>query len=455
MYEKFKRQLTALCSGLPRSLLVALSGGSDSVALLTLCVRLRAEEGTDLHALHFDHRIRGEEAKRDARFCQELCFRQNVAFHLAEADVPRLAKDKGQGIEECGRNCRYEALEKVRVEEKIDYILTAHNADDLLETVLFRIARGTGLKGLCGIPQKNGVVLRPMLPFTKAEIENFCLENRLSYVTDSSNADKSYHRNRIRAEAMPALRAVRADASVHALTLCEGLHEDEEFISSMLPQGRLDSSALRTLHPALLKRYIVREYGNYLCKTEKTATLEAVHMTALRDLVGRARLGASGSVPGTVQATLTAEGLVCSEDKAEKQDYVLPLLPGENPIPGVGYSIFLGNHEKFIEFSSKKEKIHNLFIHVAGKNGTIKEPFYMRSRRPGDRLYFGGMTREISKLVARQTADPQCRRQYPLVCDEAGILWLPGYPQREDGGEKPPVIKDENAMYLWIGEKTS
>ncbi len=453
MYEKFKRQLTALCGELPRSLLVALSGGSDSVALLSLCVRLRAEEGTSVHALHFDHHIRGEEAERDAQFCQELCLGQNVVFHLAEADVPRLAKEKGQGLEECGRNCRYAALEKVRAEEKIDCILTAHNADDLLETVLFRIARGTGLKGLCGIPQKNGAVLRPMLSFTKAEIENFCRENGSSYVTDSSNSDKSYHRNRIRAEAMPALRAVRTDASEHALTLCTSLCEDEEFIALMLPQGRLGSVALKSLHPALLKRYIVREYEDYLRRIGKNATLEAVHMAALRDLIERERLGASCSLPGTIKATLTANGLVFSEDKVKKQDYFLPILQGENPIPGVEYSIFLDRHEKFIEFSSKKEKIHNLFIQVAGKNGTIKELFYMRSRNPGDRIRFGGMTREISKLVAKQTADPQLRRQYPLVCDEVGILWLPGYPQREDSNNKSAVTKDENIMYLWIGEK--
>lgn len=188
------------------SVLVALSGGADSVSLLHLLISVKESFNIKLSALHMNHMIRGEEANRDERFCRDLCDRLGVALEVVTADVPALAAESGESVELCGRRMRYAALIKAADALGGAKIATAHNRNDNTETVVMNLVRGAGLAGLSGIPVKRDSIIRPLLNCSREEIEAYCLENHLNYVTDSTNLSDEYTRNKLRLHILPALR---------------------------------------------------------------------------------------------------------------------------------------------------------------------------------------------------------------------------------------------------------
>lgn len=156
--------LGRLCGKLHgKKILVGLSGGADSVSLLLALKALSAENGFEVRAMHLNHLIRGGEAYRDEEFCKELCGKLCVPLSVERADIPAAARAAGQSLELCAREYRYKALIKLSEDNDIDYIATAHNADDNAETVLYNVLRGSGLDGVCGIPAKRGNIIRPIL----------------------------------------------------------------------------------------------------------------------------------------------------------------------------------------------------------------------------------------------------------------------------------------------------
>ena len=179
----------------------ALSGGADSVALLSVLLELRETLNISVEAAHFHHNLRGEEADRDAAFCRTLCALLNIPCHFGKADPA--AYGCGDSIELTARDLRYAFLRSLPV----DKIATAHTADDNAETVLMHLVRGTGLKGLGGIAEVNGRLIRPMLHITRRQVEDFLQEYHISHIEDSSNAGDDFLRNRIRHYVMPLLQA--------------------------------------------------------------------------------------------------------------------------------------------------------------------------------------------------------------------------------------------------------
>ena len=188
--------------------LVALSGGADSVSLLHVLISLKESYRLEVSALHFNHMIRGEEADRDESFCRELCESLSVPFFSARADIPQLAARYGESLELCGRRMRYESLERTAEELGGAKIATAHNLNDNTETVLMNLVRGSGIAGMSGIPPKRGSIIRPLLSCSRDEIEAYCRENSLSYVTDSTNLSDEYTRNKLRLSVLPILRGM-------------------------------------------------------------------------------------------------------------------------------------------------------------------------------------------------------------------------------------------------------
>ena len=207
-----------IISGMPpqSSILVGFSGGADSTALLHLLKKYAELTGAKLYAAHINHCIRGEEADRDEAFCKSFAQELGVTFFSLRTDVPKIAEQTGESVETAARRVRYEYFDSLMSENNIHILATAHNADDNLETILFNIARGTGLSGLCGIPNirpcANGVVVRPIINMEKREILNYCEQNSLKFVTDSTNVDTDYTRNKIRAQIIPVMREVNSGA---------------------------------------------------------------------------------------------------------------------------------------------------------------------------------------------------------------------------------------------------
>ena len=213
-------------------ILAALSGGADSVTLLHYLFIYKDILGITVEAAHVNHMLRGKEADRDELFCRSLCEDMGIKLHVKRADVRKIAKDKGLSEELCGRNIRYEFFDEI-VNNSGMKIATAHTLSDSIETMIFNLARGTGLKGLCGIPPVRKNIIRPLINCYRSDIENYCKEHNLDYVTDSTNLEDDYSRNFIRHNILPQLKNINIEADKAIGRTIGWLRDDENYLSSM------------------------------------------------------------------------------------------------------------------------------------------------------------------------------------------------------------------------------
>ena len=211
--------------------LVGLSGGADSVALLEALCGLREELDLKLAAVHVHHGIR-ETAEHDAVFCKMLCKQKGVDFVCEKIDVPALASEKGLSVEEAGREARYEIFERIRKEKNLDVIAVAHHKNDQAETMLFQLFRGSGLRGLSGIPFKRDAIIRPLMDASREEVEAFIESEGLLYMLDSTNASDDYSRNKIRHHVVPQAEEIAASAVENMSRAALLLREVEDYMKA-------------------------------------------------------------------------------------------------------------------------------------------------------------------------------------------------------------------------------
>ena len=237
---------------------VALSGGADSVALLWVLRTLAPELGICLRAAHFHHGIRGPEADRDGDFCRRLCERWEIPFSMGWADTKARVAQTGESLEQAARVLRYEYLRQVAPGK----LATAHNGDDNAETVLLHLLRGTGLRGLGGIPIRRDQIIRPLLDCTREEIEALLRREGLSHVEDGTNAEDGCLRNRLRHHVMPLLRAENPNLSATIGRTAALLRAEDAYLSGLAEQaegscrieGGWSCEKLRGLEPVLRRR---------------------------------------------------------------------------------------------------------------------------------------------------------------------------------------------------------
>ena len=186
--------------------LVALSGGPDSVFLLHFFNKFKNKFKIEIGAAHINHRLRGNDSERDELFCKAICDELSVPFYILRKDIKSYSKKNKISLEVAGRKIRYEFFEKISSENKYDKIVTAHNADDNAETVLLNLIKGTGIKGIAGIPVKRNNIVRPILSLTKKEILDYLNENQFEYRVDESNLSNDFERNFLRNEVIPLIQ---------------------------------------------------------------------------------------------------------------------------------------------------------------------------------------------------------------------------------------------------------
>ena len=255
------------------SVIAALSGGADSVALLHFLISVKEQYDLTIHAAHLNHGIRGEEAQRDESFCKILCEKYNVPFHLRRRDIPALARARGVSEELCGREERYAFFEEL-AEPLNAKIALAHTASDNAETLLFNLSRGASLGGAAAIPQRRGNIIRPLLSCTRAEIEAYCAANGLEYVTDSSNLSDDYTRNRIRHHVIPVLRELNPELESAMLRFSRDAAEVKAYLTRQAQRAleearadygcradvllRQDAAVLKTALSLLIRSVAIR-----------------------------------------------------------------------------------------------------------------------------------------------------------------------------------------------------
>ena len=426
---------------MPASLLLAYSGGADSSLLLHLLCAWCRENGVKLYAAHVNHCIRGNEALRDRDFCVESAKKADVECFVLDADVPTLAKERKKGIEETAREIRYEFFREIMEKENIEALVTAHNADDNLETLLFRLTRGSGAKGLRGIPEKRElgggkIALRPILSIKKEEILDICRQLGIKYVCDSTNSDENYSRNRIRLNVIPQLKEINPAIYSSAERLSALISADCDFIDSEAEKyvntPDFDKiGSLKALHPALLRRVVEK-----IMSSVTDSVAEYVHFEALSKLIAEGKPHSALSLPDGVEAVIDFDRLIFrkAEHSPNKKDDTkkIPLREGDNRLTD-GYLLSL--HTDFSDSSQenqdKEENIYTLFTQVTLSSDKIVGNLFCRARLSGDKIRRGGISKDVRKLLSEKKIPLIDRETLPIVCDDNGVLWIPGIALRD------------------------
>ena len=387
---------------------VALSGGADSVALLWVLRSLSSRLGITLRATHFHHGIRGAEADRDAEFCRELCARWGIPFTLGRGDAPARAAETGESLEEAARVLRYEFLKETTPGK----LATAHNADDNAETILLRLLRGTGLRGLGGIPPRRENVVRPLLSCTRSEIEALLSNQGLPNVEDSSNASDDCLRNRLRHWVLPLLRDENPNLALTLGRSAALFREEDACLSRLAAQAGSNCRTgegwscrkLLGLDPVLRRRIFLsalRELG-----IEDPA---AVYVESIEELL-TAGPSARVDLPGGRTARREYD-LLCFR----AADTVPPLpalkvnLPGKTVLPGG-----LGEISCFVTKNSNFSQ-KNLTTFSLKCDMIASFELWVRGRQPGDRLTLPGGTKSLKALMIDKKIPARLRGAVPVL----------------------------------------
>ncbi len=447
---------------------VALSGGADSRLLLELTVRAVSARGDTVascvRAAHLHHGIRGAEADRDEAFCRAECERLGVPLTVGHADIPALAAENGQSEETAARHARYAFLTLVMKTHGLPALLTAHNADDQLETVLFHLLRGSGTRGMIGIPAERPLgdtlpdgtaltVYRPLLAWSRREILQGISELGLSYVTDSTNRAEACTRNRLRHRVTPIFEEMTNAGlpQAAAVRLGQAAQEDEEALAAIaaeryqgarLPQG-LPVAAVAQEPPAIAKRMIRMAYADRLgAKLPPDRSLSAHHLDMLLRLCREKR---NGQVSDPLPAHLRAEihgGCLCFVSYAPTDR--TPARTGKAPCRlGMGLTVWDDTPPRItVEVETAPRALFpptdaEVFASACFPVATASA-LTARPREPGDVILSHGMTKKLKKLICDHHIPLDLRDRLPLICLGDGTpLWFPGVAFRD--GFSPPT----------------
>lgn len=406
---------------LPRGMgvLCAVSGGADSVCLLHL-----AKSRGDLvcACAHFDHGLRGEESRRDAEFTRELCREWDVPFFLGEGEVPEHARRTGQSVETAARELRYAFLRATAEAWGADVIATAHNMSDNAETVLFRLARGTGLRGLAGIPERRGKLVRPLLHVTRQEILDYLTERAIPHREDSTNALDGCARNYARHHLLPAMETLHPGAVRNVDRMTRNLAEDEAFLTSLAEEwlnGRetddLPAEELRALPRSVARRALEAWLGEELSRER----FEAVLAFCVD--------GASGCLELPGRKLYRRYGVLTLSPLPERALPEREILPdGTLSLPEAELTLFCRKVQESPEIQSSFNIFSFSCANICGK-------LSVSARKPGDGILFRGRagTRSVKKLLLDAKIPREKRSAVPVIRDEAGVLAVYGFGQAE------------------------
>ena len=418
-----------------RTVAVGVSGGADSMALLHVLLELKDEFAMNIIACHVNHGIRGETADRDEKFVVEACKRLGVDVRILRADVPGTAKKMHLGIEECGRRIRYDFFNSV-ADDVI--IATAHTLSDRSETLLLNIARGASVKGLCSIPAVRGNIVRPLIDCTRAEIEKYCSDNSIEFVTDETNFEDIYSRNRIRLNVIPELKKLNPSLERAFMRLISNAEEENDFMNGFSREilGKVElkngynARLLNDEHPAVRKRVIFE-----IINIETGIAPEAVHV----EQVDKILQGGRTEIIGDTVVEVKNGVMKINPQKEEIADWEFDFdsLSAEIPFGKIRGEIIHRNN------LSLKQSVHNKVLDY----DSIVGHSVLRNRRPGDKMKLAGSscTKTLKKLFNEKHIEN--RNCAAVLADEAGICWVQGL-----GCADRCKIKPETDKILIIGE---
>lgn len=386
--------------------LIGLSGGADSVYLTHTLYLLRDELGIKIYTAHLNHCIRGNAADSDEHFAAEFSKLLGIDCISEKQDVRGYAETKGISGETAGRELRYAFFERVMKELGLNKIATAHNKNDNAETILMHFMRGSGITGLCGIPFKRGNIVRPMLEITRDEIEQYCEKNNLKYVTDSTNSETVYTRNKIRLDLIPKIQSEFNPGFINTITRNSVLISEEadyiereaDKVCKEIENNSISLDCFAKNHDAISRHVIMR-----MIKSSGIGDISAEYTQSVLELAKTGRSGSQISLPDGKIAKIEYGRLIIDEHEEEAA-------PFEYDIP-IGKTVFI----KEMGISVKAEISEDKNVFCGDENSRIT----IRSKKEGDVFYPVGM--DGSKKVKKYFIDKKITRSERL---KTGILTI-------------------------------
>ena len=410
-------------------ILCAVSGGADSMCLLHLLLTMSERGGFRVAAAHYNHRLRGQAADRDAAFVAEQCKGWGVPCFSGEGDVAGQAARLGQGVEETARQMRYAFLEERADAVGACRIATAHNADDNGETVLLHLIRGTGLQGLTGIPPRRGNIVRPLLTVSRAEIQDYLNRNGVPHVEDATNEDVTYARNYLRHRVMPLLRELNPSLTEALSGAARALRADNDFLNARAAQTAAqarfaeDDVVIRAeeiagLPAALAPRAVQLVVDRLGCGV----VLSAAQRRAVLELARGGDPSARLSLPGGLVAQRVYEELLFTMDG----EPLPPLEARPVPLPGT-LTLPDGREltaEKTVCPGAGANLPHSFYLSCA----MLKDGLLLRSRRTGDELTLPGRDcKSVKKLLIDEKVPRRVREQVPVLESGGRVAAVAGF----------------------------
>lgn len=406
-----------------RCVAVALSGGADSVSLLHSLSVLAENYDISIRAIHVNHGIRGADADADEHFCRDLCEGMNIPIDVFHFNVPEIAAAQGKGLEECGRDCRYQCFEDIHNRYNCA-VATAHTLSDSAETVLMNIARGCGIAGVRGIPPRRDYIIRPLICASREDIEAYCNENDLQYVTDQTNFDIAYSRNRIRHEIIPQMKILNPGFMQSIARLNESAAQDEDFLSAqaenILKKAQVGEKSwqikkLDSLHPSLKNRVIIAMASKICGKVPDFA-----HISLIDNLIAQKSGAVSLSNGKNISIQNGLIGEFVHSVPAEKWAFEA----SEKIILPCGRTIYIEvlPYDNFVNRAKKDQSLFKKAISC----DIIKNNAIIRNRRDGDIFSPSGrgLSKKIKKLFNESRLPADIREKLVLIELNGNIVWV-------------------------------
>lgn len=423
------------------TILVAVSGGIDSVVLLHILWKLNQQYAYQwkLHVFHLNHGFRGEESRQDAVFVGEFCEQLGIDYDLIERDVSIYMKEQKLGTQEAAREVRYQLLEELATRIKATKVAIAHHADDQVETILFRLLRGTNVGGLAGMPERRWLIpeqteiVRPLLSTYRKELEEYCQEHHIRFREDSSNQSTKYTRNRLRLDVLPLLESINPRYKDHILQLSEGIQLDDHYLRQLSKDqlehvivskelNKLVISREKLLKCDLaLQRRMITLILSYLSNESEWSSqhVEAVFRILHND-------SPSGIVHLPKQLVVRRNYEYIFFGKKEigipAQDYSYELaIPGTTWIPETGVALHVSWLTSGVEWAT-------LPANCAVFDGDLlSEKLVVRNRRAGDRMSLLGASvhKKVKDIFIDAKVPKDMRERLPVVVAGTEIIWIP------------------------------
>ncbi len=449
--------------------LLGLSGGADSVCLFHMLRELAEPLGFSLMAVHVNHNLRGAEAERDAAFAENLCREYGIPFYLYSCPVEEIARKEHLSTEEAGRKARQEVFAACAKEHQATKLALAHHQDDVAETMLHHLARGTSLAGLAALRPVRGNIIRPLLCVGREEIRRELQSRQLSWCEDSTNGEDAYTRNGIRHHVLPYLTdEVNPRAAAHMAQASFDLLETEEYLEqqtarlmeryALIEESVVILSDTLGSEPPLLQRYVIRQSLEHLAGKRKDLTRE--HLESAQELLTK-QVGKRVCLPYGITAVRGYDALRLEKQNTSGRKEQGTKVPEEVPIP-VPSSV---EEEKCFPFAGypvttvKKtpvfpERIEEKKYTKCFDCDKIKDGLVLRTRRSGDylRVTAKGGKKKLKDYMIDAKIPREERDSILLLADGPEIWWVVGYRRGESGrvsGDTKAVLqvrigKEEN-----------